>query len=205
MLARRLSGPISRKVTLLTLRFGLDLEPFDHFQCRAEECRKKFRDCTRSILGVTAVADGIVVLISALRPSAFVQPKNSPFRLGHQHFMLSTGAGSEARIVTGLDEAAIIRLAQEKRGDIEPEDILQQAHRLLGVATEASLSAGLPEAHPGSLLRGADELDAGGLERPLKVNQGLRAAGRDSVMLFETLDGLSRNADVRCSFSCGPS
>ena len=31
--------------------------------------------------------------------------------------------GSDARIIMGDDEAALIRLWQEKRGEIEPEDL----------------------------------------------------------------------------------
>ena len=31
--------------------------------------------------------------------------------------------GSDARIIMGDDEAALIRLWQEKRGEVEPEDL----------------------------------------------------------------------------------
>ena len=33
--------------------------------------------------------------------------------------------GSDARIIMGDDEAALIRLWQEKRGEVEPEDLTE--------------------------------------------------------------------------------
>ena len=44
--------------------------------------------------------------------------------------------GSDARIVMGTDEAALLRLWQEKRGEIEPEDLSGNLIVQLGVATE---------------------------------------------------------------------
>ena len=44
--------------------------------------------------------------------------------------------GSDARIIMGQDEAALLRLWQEKRGDIEPEDLSGNLVVQLGVATE---------------------------------------------------------------------
>jgi predicted phage-related endonuclease len=44
--------------------------------------------------------------------------------------------GSDARIVMGSDEAALIRLWQEKRGEIEPEDLSGNLIVQLGAATE---------------------------------------------------------------------
>jgi putative phage-type endonuclease len=45
--------------------------------------------------------------------------------------------GSDARIIMGSDEAALIRLWQEKRGEIEPEDLSGNLVVQLGTATEA--------------------------------------------------------------------
>jgi predicted phage-related endonuclease len=45
--------------------------------------------------------------------------------------------GSDARIVMGQDEAALVRLWQEKRGETEPEDLSGNLLVQLGVATEA--------------------------------------------------------------------
>jgi predicted phage-related endonuclease len=49
-----------------------------------------------------------------------------------RHFI----GGSDARIVMGVDEAALIRLWREKRGEIEPEDLSGNLVVQLGVATE---------------------------------------------------------------------
>ncbi len=44
--------------------------------------------------------------------------------------------GSDARIITGNDEAALLRLWREKRGEIEPEDLSGNLIVQLGLATE---------------------------------------------------------------------
>src|ERR1700751_4700167 len=44
--------------------------------------------------------------------------------------------GSDARIIMGDDEAALIRLWREKRGEVEPEDLSGNLIVQLGVATE---------------------------------------------------------------------
>ena len=44
--------------------------------------------------------------------------------------------GSEARIVMGDDEAALLRLWREKRGEVEPEDHSGNLVVQLGVVTE---------------------------------------------------------------------
>jgi predicted phage-related endonuclease len=44
--------------------------------------------------------------------------------------------GSDARIIMGDDEAALIRLWREKRGDVEPEDLSGNLTVQLGVVTE---------------------------------------------------------------------
>ena len=45
--------------------------------------------------------------------------------------------GSDARIIMGNDEAALLRLWREKRGEAEPEDLSGNLIVQLGVATEA--------------------------------------------------------------------
>jgi YqaJ-like viral recombinase domain len=45
--------------------------------------------------------------------------------------------GSDARIIMGADEAALIRLWREKRGEAEPQDLSNNLVVQLGVATEA--------------------------------------------------------------------
>jgi predicted phage-related endonuclease len=44
--------------------------------------------------------------------------------------------GSDARIIMGNDEAAVVRLWQEKRGELEPEDLSRNLVVQLGVTTE---------------------------------------------------------------------
>src|SRR5260370_22916915 len=44
--------------------------------------------------------------------------------------------GSDARIIMGGDEAALIRLWREKRGEVEPEDLSGNLVVQLGLATE---------------------------------------------------------------------
>jgi predicted phage-related endonuclease len=45
--------------------------------------------------------------------------------------------GSDARIIMGSDEAALVRLWREKRGEVEPEDLSGNLIVQLGAATEA--------------------------------------------------------------------
>jgi predicted phage-related endonuclease len=45
--------------------------------------------------------------------------------------------GSDARIIMGSDEAALVRLWREKRGEAEPEDFSGNLIVQLGTATEA--------------------------------------------------------------------
>jgi YqaJ-like viral recombinase domain len=45
--------------------------------------------------------------------------------------------GSDARIIMGEDEVALVRLWQEKRGEVEPEDLSGNLIVQLGVVTEA--------------------------------------------------------------------
>ena len=57
--------------------------------------------------------------------------KTHKFR-GRRYFI----GGSDARIIMGDDEAALIRLWREKRGEVEPEDLSGNLVVQLGVATE---------------------------------------------------------------------
>jgi predicted phage-related endonuclease len=61
-----------------------------------------------------------------------------PARLfSNHHNRRSFIGGSEARIIMGNDEAALLRLWREKRGEIEPEDLSGSLIVQLGLATEA--------------------------------------------------------------------
>jgi predicted phage-related endonuclease len=59
--------------------------------------------------------------------------------------------GSDARIIMGDDEAALIRLWQEKRGEIEPEDLSGNLIVQLGIATE-ELNRRWYEANAGQII-----------------------------------------------------
>ena len=59
--------------------------------------------------------------------------------------------GSDARIIMGGDEAALIRLWREKRGEIEPEDLSGNLIVQLGLATE-DLNRRWYEANTGQVL-----------------------------------------------------
>ena len=44
--------------------------------------------------------------------------------------------GSDARIIMGTEEAALVRLLREKRGEVEPEDLSEILIVQLGTVTE---------------------------------------------------------------------
>src|ERR1700692_1908027 len=60
------------------------------------------------------------------------QPVSKLFDLDRRHFI----GGSDARIVMGADENALVRLWREKRGEVEPEDLSGNLIVQLGVVTE---------------------------------------------------------------------
>jgi predicted phage-related endonuclease len=60
--------------------------------------------------------------------------------------------GSDARIIMGGDEAALVRLWREKRGEAEPEDLSGNLTVQLGRATE-ELNRGWYERHTGHRVR----------------------------------------------------
>jgi predicted phage-related endonuclease len=64
-----------------------------------------------------------------------------------RHFI----GGSDARIIMGDDEAALLRLWQEKRGEVEPEDLSGNLIVQLGLATE-ELNRSWYESNTGQVL-----------------------------------------------------
>src|SRR5260370_26479097 len=66
---------------------------------------------------------------------------------GRRHFI----GGSDARIIMGDDEAALLRLWREKRGEVEPEDLSGNLIVQLGLATE-ELNRRWYEANTGQLV-----------------------------------------------------
>src|SRR5271166_2149052 len=59
--------------------------------------------------------------------------------------------GSDARIIMGYDEGALLRLWQEKRGEVEPEDLSGNLIVQLGLATE-DLNRRWYEANTGQII-----------------------------------------------------
>ena len=64
--------------------------------------------------------------------SEAVQLHNHRFKDGRNTFI----GGSDARVIMGDDEAALLRLWREKRGEVEPEDLSGNLVVQLGTATE---------------------------------------------------------------------
>ncbi len=64
--------------------------------------------------------------------------------------------GSDARIIMGNDEAALLRLWREKRGEVEAEDFSGNLMVQLGAVTE-ELNRGWYEAHTGQTITGRAE------------------------------------------------
>src|SRR5262245_28327135 len=64
-----------------------------------------------------------------------------------RHFV----GGSDARIIMGADEAALLRLWREKRGEAEPEDLSDHLIVQLGVVTE-ELNRHWYQRHTGQVL-----------------------------------------------------
>ena len=56
----------------------------------------------------------------------------SPKRLNRRGFI----GGSDARVIMGSDEAALLRLWREKRGEAEPKDLSDNLVVQLGLVTE---------------------------------------------------------------------
>ncbi len=59
--------------------------------------------------------------------------------------------GSDARVIMGDDQAALLRLWREKRGEVEPEDLSGNLIVQLGVATE-DLNRRWYEANTGQII-----------------------------------------------------
>jgi predicted phage-related endonuclease len=87
--------------------------------------------------------------------------------------------GSDARIIMGSDEAALIQLWREKRGEAEPEDLSNNLIVQLGVATE--------------------ELNRSRYERNTTAASPMSSAGsniRPSPWMVATLDGIVEGTEA---------
>jgi predicted phage-related endonuclease len=64
---------------------------------------------------------------------ANAKPSTNPVRGAERRYFIG---GSDARVIMGNDEAALVRLWREKRGEAEPEDLSGNLIVQLGAATE---------------------------------------------------------------------
>jgi predicted phage-related endonuclease len=79
--------------------------------------------------------------------------RSSRFKNHDRRFFVG---GSDARIVMGGDEAALLRLWREKRGEAEPEDLSRNLIVQLGVVTE-ELNRRWYEANTGQVITGVQK------------------------------------------------
>ena len=79
-----------------------------------------------------ALADSVPTLNGARITGAVPRTSTKRGSEGRRYFI----GGSDARIIMGDDEAALIRLWREKRGEVEPEDLSGNLIVQLGSATE---------------------------------------------------------------------
>jgi len=93
--------------------------------------------------------------------------------------------GSDARIIMGVDEAALIRLWREKRGEAEPEDLSGNLIVQLGAATEELNRPGTSATPAGaSLTSSAKGQRRHGMdgERPVPLESEQSAALREKLL-----------------------
>jgi predicted phage-related endonuclease len=88
--------------------------------------------------------------------------------------------GSDARIIMGDDEAALVRLWREKRGEIEPEDLSGNLVVQLGLATE-ELNRRWYEANTGQVITDIQRKIRHPVLRWMGATLGGRVQGSDAV------------------------
>ncbi len=79
-----------------------------------------------------AQANSVPSAIRAPNTGATSEASTNRRRVDRRYFI----GGSDARIIIGDDEAALLRLWREKRGEVEPEDLSGDLIVQLGLATE---------------------------------------------------------------------
>jgi predicted phage-related endonuclease len=118
--------------------------------------------------------------------------------------------GSDARIIMGDDEAALIRLWREKRGEIEPDDLSGNLLVQLGLATE-ELNRSWYEANTGQLVTDIQKRVRHPTLRWIGATLDGRVQGSDAVfeakfMLpwsFSEEAAAEKYMPQRCSTTCG--
>jgi predicted phage-related endonuclease len=94
-----------------------------------------------------AQADSVPSAIRSSITGATSKASTNRRRADRRYFI----GGSDARIIMGDDEAALVRLWRQKRGEIEPEDLSGNLMVQLGLATE-DLNRRWYEANTGQLI-----------------------------------------------------
>jgi predicted phage-related endonuclease len=117
--------------------------------------------------------------------------------------------GSDARIIMGNDEQALIRLWREKRGEIEPEDLSGNLAVQLGVATEA-LNRRWYEANTGRAVTDVQRRVRHPALRWMGATLDGRVQGSDAVFEAKFMlpwsfseEGAARKYRRSCSIICG--
>jgi predicted phage-related endonuclease len=88
--------------------------------------------------------------------------------------------GSDARVIIGNDEAALLRLWREKRGEVEPEDLSGNLVVQLGLATE-DLNRRWYEANTGQLITDVQRKIRHPVLRWMRATLDGRVQGSDAV------------------------
>ena len=94
-----------------------------------------------------AQADSVPTAIRAQLTGATSKTSTKRRSTDRRYFI----GGSDARVIMGNDEAALLRLWREKRGEVEPEDLSGNLVVQLGVATE-DLNRRWYEANTGQII-----------------------------------------------------
>src|SRR5215472_11548180 len=117
--------------------------------------------------------------------------------------------GSDARIIMGSNEAALIRLWREKRGEVEPEDLSGNLIVQLGVATE-ELNRRWYEANSGQMITDIQKRVMNPALRWMGATLDRRVEGSDAVFEVKFMlpwsfseKRLPRNTCRSCSTICG--
>ena len=116
--------------------------------------------------------------------------------------------GSDARIIMGDDQPALLGLWREKRGEVEPEDL--SGNLIVQLDPYKRLSAvfdwrQFPEPHswPSSIL--VDELDASGLQSQAYLGPRLVTAAQGAVLSLQPLYRRNRYVGCSCQLFLRPS
>jgi hypothetical protein len=124
--------------------------------------------------------------------------KRSEVPSDRRHFV----GGSDARIIMGDDEAALVRLWREKRGEVEPEDLSQNLIVQLGSVTEdlnrrlrVPYRAG-HHRHPAPCPPSGSPLDGGD---PGRTGRGQRGCVRSQVHAAMVILGGSGRREVHAA------